>query len=247
MNAPLSLARKLLPVELRRQIARWVRWPPVGLVWMLSVRRLRPVSSEWGFDRGRPLDRYYIEEFLAKHADHVRGVVMEVGGDDYVRRFGRGVARYDVLHVAEDRPPITIIGDLTDGSNLESDHYDCVILTQTLNAIYDVEAAVRTVHRILKPGGVALSTVPGISKVSRYDMDRWGYYWSFTTASARRLFETAFPSDHVFVEAHGNVSAAVAFLHGLSSTEVSRRVLEHDDPDFQLLITVRAVKPASDG
>jgi SAM-dependent methyltransferase len=106
-----------------------------------------------------------------------------------------------------------------------------------------VPTAVRTVHRILRPGGVVLVTVPGISKISRYDMDRWGYYWSFTTQSARRLFEVAFPADHVEVYAHGNVLAAIGFLHGLAVEEFSRKELDYEDPDYELLITLRAVKP----
>jgi len=239
-----SMARRLLPVGVRRRIVRLTRWPPVGLVWMVGLGRRRPVSAEWGFERGQPLDRYYIEEFLGEHAHDVRGTVMEVGNDEYVRRYGGSdVTDYDVLHLEEQRPPITIIGDLTDGATLDSDRYDCVILTQTLNAIYDLEAAIATVYRILKPGGVVLATVPGISKICRYDMDRWGYYWSFTTASARRVFESAFREEGVSVGARGNVSTAIAFLHGLSSTELRRRVLSHDDPDFQVLVTVRAVKP----
>jgi hypothetical protein len=118
-----------------------------------------------------------------------------------------------------------------------------VILTQTLQVIYDVPAALRTLHRILKPGGVALVTVAGISKISRYDMDRWGYYWSFTSRSARRLFEEVFTPANVTVEAHGNVLAAIAFLHGLATEELRQAELDSFDPDYEMLITVRAVKP----
>ena len=27
-------------------------------------RHIRPISKKWGFDRGLPIDRYYIEKFL---------------------------------------------------------------------------------------------------------------------------------------------------------------------------------------
>jgi SAM-dependent methyltransferase len=211
---------------------------------MVGLRRKHPISRVWGSDRGSPVDRYYIEEFVERHAGDVRGRVLEIGTDMYTRRFGGSkVQKSDVLHVAQRRPPVTIIADLTDGLDLESDVYDCIILTQTLNAIYDVRAAIRTVHRVLKPGGVVLTTIPGISKVSSYDMERWGYYWSFTTASARLLFETVFPAEQVDVASYGNVSAAVAFLHGLAWKELNRRTLADIDPDYQLVITVRAVKP----
>ena len=55
---------------------------------------LVPVSRSFGFDRGQPIDRHYIEDFLRRHgswpgysAGDIRGVVMEVGDDVYTRRF----------------------------------------------------------------------------------------------------------------------------------------------------------------
>ena len=116
------------------------------------------------------------------------------------------------------------------------------MLTQVLPFIPDVQAAVRTVHRILRPGGVVLATVPGISQIIRYDMDRWGDFWRFTSLSARRLFECGFPEGDVRVETHGNVLAATAFLQGLSTRDLRPDELDFRDPDYEVLITVRAVK-----
>jgi hypothetical protein len=98
----------------------------------------------------------------------------------------------------------------------------------------------------LKPGGVALITVPGISKVSRYDMERWRYYWSFTTGSIEKLLSELFPRDHLQIEVYGNVLTSIAFLHGLATQELSKKELDYCDPDYQLLITVRAVRPLSE-
>lgn len=238
-------ARRVLPLPTRRRLVRLTRWPPVGLVRFGSLRRVRPISSVWGTDRGSPVDRYYIERFLAACAQDVHGHVLEIGTDNYTRMFGGDrVTRSDVLHVSESNPKVTILGDLTRPDQLPSDSFVCIILTQTLQFIYDVPAVVKTVHRILKPGGVALVTIPGIANISRYDMDRWGHYWSFTTLSARRLFEAAFPSECVRVEAHGNVLASIAFLHGIAAEELRREELNHFDPDYELLITVRVQKPS---
>lgn len=236
-------AQQTLPLSVRRKIMRYTRWPPPGLVHFGSLRRLKPISSTWGSERGRPIDRYYIERFVAGHAGDIQGRVLEIGTNMYTRQFGGGrVTQSDVLHVAESRPEVTMIADLTQADHIPSDIFDCVILTQTLNAIYDVPAALRTVYRILKPGGVVLATVPGISKISRYDMDRWGYYWSFTTRSVRRLFEAAFPEGNVEVNAYGNVLAAISFLHGLACEDIRQKELNYIDPDYELLITVRATK-----
>jgi len=240
----LELARRWLPVETRRSIVRLTRWPPVGMVRFGSLRRLEPISRYWGTERGQPIDRYYIERFLADCSADVRGRVLEIGDASYTRAFGGDrVARSEVLHVAEQKSEVTIIGDLTRGENIPSDAFDCAIVTQTFNAIFDVPAAIATLHRILRPGGVALVTVPGISQISRYDMDRWGYFWAFTTASIQRLFEASFPESHVTVRQYGNVLAAISFLHGLAASELRARELDHVDPDYQVLIAVRAVKP----
>jgi hypothetical protein len=105
-----------------------------------------------------------------------------------------------------------------------------------------MQATLNTLHRVLKPGGVLLATFPGISQISRYDMDRWGDYWRFTTSSARRLFEEAFPASQIDMQAHGNVLVAIAFLHGLAVEELRRNELDYHDSDYEVLITVRAVK-----
>jgi glycosyltransferase involved in cell wall biosynthesis/SAM-dependent methyltransferase len=244
------LARSLTPVSTRRWMrARWRGLPdppPAGRVEFGDLRRLTPMSRRWGKDRGgRPIDRYYIEGFLAAQAGDIHGRVLEVGDDAYARRFGGdGVSRRDVLHPVPGNPKATIVADLArDTSQLTPAMFDCVILTQVLHVMADPEAAVHTTHRILRPGGVVLATLAGISQVSRWDMERWGDYWRFTTASARRLFGSVFPLDHVGVESHGNVLTAIAFLHGLTADEMRPPELDHLDPDYQLLITVRAVKP----
>jgi SAM-dependent methyltransferase len=214
-----------------------------------SLRRLTPVSDRFGFDRGLPIDRYYIEDFLGRHGGpggDITGRVLEVGDSTYTRRFGDGVTRSDVLHVEEGNPHATIVADLTKADHIESSSFDCIVCTQTLLLIYDVRAAIATLGRILKPGGVVLATVPGISRVCG-EIDVWGDYWRFTRASARRLFEEVFPPDDVQVESYGNVLTAVAFLHGLAADELKREELDVHDPDFEVVIAVRATRASRDG
>lgn len=228
-----------------RALLGWLagrRSPPPGWIRFGSLRRLHPISRQFGFDRGQPIDRHYIEHFLEANADDMRGRVLEIGDDEYTRRFGGGrVEQRDVLHVSADNAKATFVADLTAAPQVPSDTFDCVIITQTLHLIYDMPAAVRTMHRILKPGGVCLVTVPGISQV---DAGAWRdtWFWSVTDAAARRMFAEGFPGGDVQVGAHGNVLAACAFLHGLASSELTRRELDHADPAFPMLVTVRAVK-----
>ena len=242
-----DLGRRALPAGARRRIkARgWHVWPPVGRLRLGSLGRTAPISRNFGFERGLPIDRHYIERFLDARSADITGHVLEIGDATYTRRFGRGVTEIDVLHIDEGVPGVTIEGDLASGENLPSATFDCVVCTQTLLFVYDVPAAIATIERILKPGGVALVTVPGISQICRSEADTWGDFWRFTSMSARRLFEASFPPSGVTVEAHGNVLAATGFLHGLAVEDLDVARLEVHDPDFELVIALRAQKPAA--
>lgn len=208
-----------------------------------NLRRLTPFSRNWGQDRGRPVDRYYIESFLSDHQHDVRGHVLEIGDDAYTRKFGRDqVTRSDVLHVEPGYPGATIIADLTSAENIEDETFDCIILTQTLQLIYDIPAAIRTLKRIVRPGGVVLATVPGITHSGDVNWHK-SWFWSMTPASAQRLFESEFGPEHVSVRSHGNVLAAMAFLYGLADHELTRAELNYADPAYIVTIGVRAEKP----
>jgi SAM-dependent methyltransferase len=216
----------------------------------LDLRRTTPVCANLGRSRGRVIDRLYIEQFLAEHAADVRGHVLDFADDIYVHHFGGSkVTRVDVLHPTKDNPRATIIDDLASGEHIPSDTFDCIICTQVLLFVYDLHAAIRTLYRILKPGGVVLITAPGVAhKIYRVDgaeqfMEHGGDYWRFTTLSLRRLFEEVFPKDHIEVKAYGNVLAAIAFLHGFAVEDLKPEDLEYHDPDFEVSIALRAVKP----
>jgi hypothetical protein len=240
-------ARAWLPPEMRRvALAAARKARAVGHVRMGSLRRLTPLSRSFGYDRGLPIDRHYIEGFLAENIHVISGRVLEVGDADYTRRYGGPrVTDSDVLNVADGRPETTYVADLADGATLPSEAFDCVILTQTLHLVYDLRAAVRTLQRILRPGGTVLATFPGISQISA---DQWAdnWQWGLMPASATRLFGEAFGTDNVEVSAHGNVLTSVAFLMGMAAQELRPRELRVQDPQFPMLITVRASRPCDE-
>jgi SAM-dependent methyltransferase len=170
--------------------------------------------------------------------------VLEIGDSAYTQQFGGGrVTISDVLHVTQGNPSATIVADLANGDEIPSDMFDCIIFTQTLHFIYDVRAAVQTLHRILRPGGICLATFPGIGKV---ETRAWGSScWGFTTVAARRLFEDVFKSSRVVVESHGNVLVACAFLYGLAAEELTVSELDYHDPEYPVVVTLRAAKGAA--
>jgi SAM-dependent methyltransferase len=209
---------------------------------------LLPASRDWGFDRGTPIDRLFIEDFLRQRSVDVEGRVLEFGGAEYTRLFRRGggaggVTHVDVIDLDPSNGEATIIGDLVDPDVLQAGSFDCVICTEVLMLIYDVKTAIANLHRALRPGGVLLVTVAGISQICRPERDAHGDFWRFTSLSLRRVLEEVFPSDQIEIQGYGNVRAATAFLYGLAAEELSEAELRYRDKDFEVTIAARAKKP----
>jgi SAM-dependent methyltransferase len=235
---PSAARRRLRPV--RRAYVDWRRRrrpPDLG-----DLRRVTPIDPNWGFERGTPIDRVYVERFIGSHAADIHGRVLEIAAPDYTNRFGSGVERVDILMATEGNPEATIVGDLADAPHIPDDAFDCSIVTQTLQFVYDVRAAFATLHRILAPGGVLLVTVPGITKISPPEDEAFGEWWHFTARSARRLAEEAFGEGAVEVEAYGNVLAAAGFLYGLAASDLRPDELDAHDQLYEVVVGVRAVK-----
>jgi SAM-dependent methyltransferase len=217
--------------------------PAIDWDYFCSLRRLRPIRPDSGAQVGLGIGRYYIDNFIAQYAGDIKGRVLEVADRRYTTRHGGSrVLQTDVLHVKPGNPDATIIADLTSADHIPSDAFDCIILTQTLQYIWDTRAAVRTIRRILKPGGVVLATVPGIAQITRYDMQEWGEYWRFTTLSALRLFQEQFKDDCLVVKSYGNVLTTIARLHGILACELRPEELDHHDRDYEVIISIRAAK-----
>jgi SAM-dependent methyltransferase len=237
---PNSICQWLVQQQRRFRLQR-VR---MGTVDFGQLRHTTPVSKVFGLDRGLPIDRYYIENFLTSHSADIKGRVLELGDSFYTDKFGQDkVTKKDVLHVVEGNQEATIVADLTDANHIPSGAFDCIIFTQSLQMIYDFRSALTTLHRILKPGGVLLCTTAGISKIARrLGKDDWGEYWHFTSQSLEIIFKEAFPESELEVQSKGNVLSATSFLHGLATEELIREELDFEDPDYEVIICIRAVK-----
>ncbi|MGH2645705.1 MAG: methyltransferase domain-containing protein, partial [Chitinophagaceae bacterium] len=195
--------------------------PKPGKVSLGDLRRTIPVSKEFGYDRGGPVDRYYIENFLKENSEYIRGNTLEIGDNTYTLAYGGNqVTQSDILYIDDSNPQATIIGDLSTADHIPSNQFECIVLTQTLHLIYDFRAAIGQCHRILKTGGTLLLTVPGITQI---DYGEWGdtWYWSFTGRAIQRLLLDYFDSENLIVQTHGNVLAATAFLYGLGQKEIT--------------------------
>lgn len=210
-------------------------------LWFGTLRKTSPISTGWGKDRGNPVDRYYIDQFLQTYREDIHGKVLEVGWRGYTEKFGTDVQQSDVLDSNSANPNATVFADLDSTINIPSNEFDCLIFTQVLQFIGNLQGCIRELHRILKPGGALLVTVPCVSKVDP------GYgknkdFWRFTDSGCEILFGERFGSNRVNVHRYGNVLSCIAFLTGAAHEELSRKELDYCDPAFQLVLGIRAVK-----
>ena len=179
---------------------------------------------------------------MKAHSGDIRGDILEIADNAYTLRFGGDkVRKSDILQPVEGDAKATVIADLGTGEGVPTGRYDCIICTQTLQFIYQTHKAIASLHKMLRSSGVLLMTVPGISQISREDMERTGDYWRFTTASINRLLTESF-GDSVTVQSVGNVYAATAFLQGVAVEELDLDSLAISDPQYQLLLVCRAVR-----
>lgn len=207
----------------------------------------RPVGKLYGSNRGGSICRYYLDEFLSRHSDIIKGKVLEVGDRNYTNKFGTGVKESYVLHFDDkfssddelldkqiNRYGLDFKGDLRTGEGIAEEFYDCIILTQVLNFVEDIKDTPDILVRSLKIGGKLLISVSGISAICRYDMDKYGQYWNFTDKSLRHMFTKSNTQCEVWTR--GNCKAACAFLQGMGCTELTRQELDEIDEDFQVVI-----------
>jgi len=194
----------------------------------------QPLSRRFGLDRGRPVDRVYIERFLERHRGDLRGRGVEIYEPTYLERFGSCTA-IDVLDADPRAARATIRGDF---GALPGGAFDCFVCTQTLQLVADPATALRQARDALAPGGVLLLTVPGISQIA--PGEAFPDHVRYTSHGLRALARQVFGATEV--RAHGNVRTAAAFLYGLAEDELDAEAFAHDDPAYEVLVTLRAVR-----
>jgi len=207
-----------------------------------SFRNVAPFNEGFGFNVGLPVDRYYMETFLQAQSARITGRVLEVGDRAYTERFGTGVTESIVFSHEAAPGEAQLVGDLSDCPQVADDTFDCIILTQTLHYFADMGKAVRELMRILAPGGALLCTVPGISQISRSDMELWGDRWRLTSLGLRELLEASFDPAGVSVQAYGNALTALSFIEGIPARKLKPRELDARVDDFEVLVCGVAIK-----
>jgi hypothetical protein len=225
--------------SIRALVTRLLK-PKSGYFFFSPKRSTGPLSPAFGFDRGTPIDRYYIEQFLAEHAKDIKGKCLEIHDDMYIKKFGKNVTQADILDIDTDNPLATIYDDLRNLKSIKDNTYDCLIVTQTFGQIDQCQLAVAECWRILKPNGVILGSATSMGAIGHPEYT----FWRFTVASIKYLFSTFFTASKLQVVSYGNVLSCQACIVGAAAEELSRQELDEKNEKFPLVIAFRAVKKA---
>jgi hypothetical protein len=203
-----------------------------------NLRRLEPFSTTYGFDRGTPIDRYYLNRFLDANRFVITGRVLEVQVPSYTKQFGKDVRESHTVDINPDFRA-TYTCDLADAAQIPTGYYDCFLVPNTLQHIVDLHTALRTMVRVVKPGGTLLASAAGFLPL----IPDGGDYWRLSAAGWRFVLDEEWAGCDVSVEAHGNCLAAVAAMYGLAQEELSSGELDAHDPRYPVLTTIRCRKP----
>jgi SAM-dependent methyltransferase len=200
-----------------------------------------PFSERWGHDRGLPICRYYLERFFDDQRRHIRGHCLEFMEDLYATRYGADrVTRVDILHRDPGNPQATIVCDLTQANPIASHLFDTIVCAHVLHVVFDLQAMIKELFRILKPGGVLLVAVPHVSMAD----PGLGELWRFTQAGLFRTLALFFGREYIETFAFGNSLTAARLIRGLVAEEFTSEELDTHDARFAVEICANAIKPS---
>jgi hypothetical protein len=202
-----------------------------------NLRRLRPFSDHFGFERGTPVDRFYLHRFLASNADKIRGAVLEIQRSDYTSKYGVSITESHSLDISPQFEP-TYLCDLADAHVVTSDRYDCFLLPNTLNVLRDISSCLREMVRVVRPGGSVLAAAACLGPFMTEAPD----YWRMGVAGWSELATQCWNGHDWVVEGHGNLIAASAAMMGLAHEELNTRELEFQDDRYPILVTLSCTK-----
>jgi SAM-dependent methyltransferase len=208
-----------------------------------NLRRLRPFSESYGFERGTPVDRYYLHRFLEEHRHLITGRVLEIEYPSHTRQYGHDLTATDSVNiVAGTYPNLTYLVDLAQSEGvIPDDSYDCFLLPNTLCVLRNIEGCLRHALRVVKPGGVILASTGTFVPLTGARDD----YWRLSAEGWRELTSRTWPGCDVRIEHHGNCLTTVAAMLGLALEELKSAELEYHDPRFPVLVTFYCRKPLS--
>lgn len=126
----------------------------------------------------------YIQQYL-------HGVVIDLGCGyaPFSATLPKTVVQYDTLDTVPlpRGPKLTFISDIQNMQEVPSAHYDGALCLEVLEHVPDPLSALREIHRILKPNGTLILTVPHLSRLHDEPHD----YYRYTVHGIHYILECA--------------------------------------------------------
>jgi glycosyltransferase involved in cell wall biosynthesis len=239
--------RAALPIlfnRARNRLRTIARSLPVRRDPWRGLRRLTPVERFVREKDNTPIDRHYVQEFLAGEEHAVSGRVVVVGHRSHGHTFGTpSVIGADLLARTGVEGMEIEVDAIRSGSVPPPDSADAIVIAQALHLVPDPESVVEALHRALKPGGTLLVTVPFVAKIDRFD---WGRtpHWSIAPGALRNLLCGPFSARSVEIRNYGSILTTIAFVRGASAQAMKAADLEANDPAFPVVVAAVARKEA---
>lgn len=169
-------------------------------------------SAEWRHFSPAILRQYQaVSQLVRKYA---YGWVIDLGcGFTPYRHLIHNALVYHTLD-ARPRREVDFVADIQRMTVVPSECYDTALCFEVLEHVPDTQEALREIHRVLKPGGRLIFSVPFLSRLHELPHD----YYRFTANGIAYLLEgTGFTLEEIVVR-----GGLIAFLgHQLSTTVVS--------------------------
>lgn len=197
----------------------------------------QPLSDRYGYDRGTPIDRHYIDRFLTQHADRIHGRVLEVKDGTYARRFGGDRVSTTIVDNDHANPHATLYADIADPDSLPSQAFDCILLTQTLQLVASPTTALRNLYQALRSGGTLLLTTPTVGRIS--PTGAASDHWRITPIGLAHLLAESW-SGSTTITGYGNLRACLGTLVGEAAEELTTTELDNLDPRYPLIACAAA-------
>ena len=204
-----------------------------------NLRRTTPFSDHYGFDRGTPVDRYYVARFMEANRACITGQVLEIQSAAYTQAYGHDVRTSHTVDIDPSHGTDFVCDLARSEGKLARAAYNCFLMPNTLNHLRDLKPCLREALRVVKSGGTILTTVATLVPLT----PDFNEYWRFAPAAWEMIAAEVWPGCEIAISSIGNVLAATAAMLGLAAEELSPEELDDHDPRYPVLIAIRCRKP----
>ncbi|MFE9450257.1 class I SAM-dependent methyltransferase [Streptomyces sp. NPDC006739] len=210
--------------------------PPIGGIDWGQLRRLIPICPAFGMSRGTPIDRYYLDQFIAEIRDSVQGDVVEIGGLDS-NKDAYGFTRASEYRGLDIRaaPGVALVGDVADLGIIPAGSLDTILAFNVLEHTARPWQVVDNMWQWLRPGGTACCMVPSAQRLHSAPED----YWRPLPTALREMFSAW---SEQTVHQYGNPLSVIASLMGIAAEELDALELSTYHPDYPVATCIVARK-----